>query len=76
MVLDIGLPGLEGYEVARRLRTNPHTKHLRLIALSGHVRDTDIALARSAGFDAHLSMPLEFGELEKLINQTSGRGQD
>lgn len=67
VLLDIGLPGLDGYEVARRLRSDPATKTVRLIALTGYARDTDIALSREAGFDAHLSKPLEFGELEKLM---------
>ncbi len=67
VVLDIGLPGLDGYEVARRLRSDPATKTVHLIALTGYARDTDIALARAAGFDAHLAKPVEFGELEKLM---------
>jgi PAS domain S-box-containing protein len=69
VLLDIGLPGLDGYEVARRLRSDPHTKSMRLIAFSGYARDTDIALAHEAGFDAHLSKPLAFDDLEKVIGQ-------
>jgi CheY-like chemotaxis protein len=54
VLLDIGLPGLDGYEVARRLRAGAKTSEARLIALTGYGRDTDVALAREAGFDAHL----------------------
>jgi signal transduction histidine kinase/CheY-like chemotaxis protein len=67
VLLDIGLPGLDGYEVARRLRSDPNTKAGRLIALTGYARENDISLAREAGFDAHLAKPLDFGELNKLL---------
>jgi CheY-like chemotaxis protein/two-component sensor histidine kinase len=71
ILLDIGLPGLDGYEVTRRLRADPTLgnagKEMRIIALTGYGRDTDIALAREAGFDAHLVKPCEFKDLEKLM---------
>ncbi len=76
VLLDIGLPGLNGYEVARRLRTAPHLgtagREMRLIALTGYGRDVDIDLAREAGFDAHLIKPYEFNELEKLMKAGGG----
>ncbi|HLO42217.1 MAG TPA: response regulator, partial [Phycisphaerales bacterium] len=72
LLLDIGLPGLDGYEVARRLRHDPHLgsagKQMRLIALTGYGRASDVALAREAGFDAHLVKPLDFQDLEKLLS--------
>ncbi len=78
VLLDIGLPGLSGYEVARRLRTMPLGEadggkkfRGRIIAVTGYGRDSDIARAREAGFDAHLVKPYEFDELEKLL--TSAR---
>jgi PAS domain S-box-containing protein len=71
VLLDIGLPGLDGYQVARRLRSDPTLgnagQSMRLIALTGYGRDTDIALAREAGFDAHLVKPYELDELERLL---------
>lgn len=69
ILLDIGLPGLDGYEVARRIRSAPELdlRKARLIALTGYGRETDIDLAREAGFDAHLVKPCEFNELEKLM---------
>jgi two-component system, chemotaxis family, CheB/CheR fusion protein len=77
VLLDIGLPGLDGYEVARRLRRDPirgdSGAQMRLIALTGYGRDTDIALARQAGFDAHVVKPFEFDALEKLIAPTNKR---
>jgi CheY-like chemotaxis protein len=71
VIMDIGLPGLNGYEVARRLRSDPTVskggKKMRLIALTGYGQLTDIALAREAGFDAHLTKPYELDDLEKLL---------
>ena len=71
VLLDIGLPGMDGYEVARRIRNDPALKpseqHMRLIALTGYSRDTDVQLAREAGFDAHVAKPSDFGELEKVM---------
>jgi len=74
VLLDIGLPGMDGYDVARRLRTMPldeadggETFRVRIIAVTGYGRDSDIARAREAGFDAHLVKPYEFDALEKLL---------
>ncbi len=67
VLLDIGLPGMDGYEVARRLRMDPVNKATRLIALTGYGQESDIALTREAGFDAHLVKPYAFDELELLM---------
>jgi PAS domain S-box-containing protein len=67
VLLDIGLPGINGYEVARRLRADPRTAKARLIALTGYGQESDIALTREAGFNAHLVKPYEFDQLEKLM---------
>jgi CheY-like chemotaxis protein len=72
VLLDIGLPGLDGYEIARRLRaaaggSPAQLAGMRLIALTGYGRDTDVALAREAGFDAHMVKPYDFDELERLM---------
>ncbi len=69
ILLDIGLPGLDGYEVARRLRTDPTTAGARLIALTGYGQQSDMDLTREAGFDAHLVKPYAFDALEKLMLQ-------
>lgn len=66
-VVDIGLPGLSGVEVARQLRRNPATRHLHLIALTGYGREEDRTSAMSAGFDEHLRKPADLDELLKLI---------
>ena len=58
-VLDIGLPGVDGYELARRLRQQDGTRHLRLIAVTGWGQAGDRARASEAGFNAHLTKPTE-----------------
>jgi CheY-like chemotaxis protein len=64
-VLDIGLPGMNGYELARRLRTfNPD---IRLIALTGYGQAGDVEAAMAAGFDAHCAKPVTTAWLLELI---------
>lgn len=58
-LLDIGLPGMDGYELARHLRALDTTRNLRLVAVTGWGQETDKARARAAGFDAHLTKPAE-----------------
>ncbi|MGC4086125.1 MAG: ATP-binding protein [Vicinamibacterales bacterium] len=58
-LLDIGLPGMDGYELARRLRANDRTRNVRLIAVTGWGQDGDRARAKDAGFDAHLTKPAD-----------------
>ena len=58
-LLDIGLPGADGYELARRLRRDERTRAVRLVALTGWGQDADRAQAEAAGFDAHLTKPAE-----------------
>jgi PAS domain S-box-containing protein len=67
-LLDIGLPAIDGYEVARRLRGHPPSdKPLRLIALTGYGRDTDRAQTRDAGFDAHMVKPVNLAALNTAM---------
>lgn len=67
ILLDIGLPGMNGYEIARRLRQNPALKKTRLLALTGYGTTDDVLLAREAGFDAHLLKPVDLSEVEKFL---------
>ena len=67
VLLDIGLPDLDGLEVARRLRTLPETKHALLIALTGYTQPEDRKRCKDAGFDYHLAKPLDLERLKALI---------
>ena len=67
VVLDIGLPKMDGYEVARRLRQLPSTRSSLLIALTGYGQASDRDRAREAGFDHHLTKPAEPEHLLRLI---------
>ncbi|MGZ5076083.1 MAG: PAS domain S-box protein [Methylobacter sp.] len=66
VVLDIGLPDLDGYEIAKRLRTIPETRDATLIALSGHGQ-TENNRSQSAGFNHYLLKPLNFDQLSALL---------
>lgn len=56
--LDIGLPGIDGYETARRLRQTEAGRNVYLVAVTGYGQEEDIAHATAAGFDAHLLKPV------------------
>lgn len=70
VLLDIGLPGRDGYEVARELRAQG-TK-ARLVALTGWGSEDDRRRAADAGFDRHLTKPVEFESLESLLRELKG----
>jgi signal transduction histidine kinase len=65
--LDIGLPGMDGYEVARRLRADPATAGTRLVALTGWGADEDRRRSHDAGFDLHLTKPVEAEAIERVL---------
>jgi CheY-like chemotaxis protein len=66
--LDIGLPGMDGYEVAARLRELPHAKDAVLIAITGYGEDDDRLRSRRAGIDHHLVKPVAPDTLRSLID--------
>jgi len=66
-VLDIGLPGINGYELAQRLHRTSGLEQVKLIALTGYGQQQDIAAARAAGFAHHLTKPAVAGELARLV---------
>jgi CheY-like chemotaxis protein len=61
------LPGLDGFEVARRLRADPRGRSVTLIALTGYGQSETRARARDAGFDAFLVKPLAADDLERIL---------
>jgi CheY-like chemotaxis protein len=66
-LLDIGLPGMDGYELARRLRAQPSTAHALLVAITGYGQDSDRRLAAEAGFDRHLVKPIDLDALQDAL---------
>jgi CheY-like chemotaxis protein len=66
--LDIGLPGMDGYEVAERLRELPHAKDAVLIAITGYGQEDDRVRSRRAGIDHHLVKPVAPDALRSLID--------
>ncbi len=73
VLLDIGLPGLNGYEVAKRLRRGAAFKNLTLIALTGYGSDADRRLSEEAGFDHHLVKPVGAREVQRLLGKVAER---
>jgi CheY-like chemotaxis protein len=69
VICDIGLPGMDGYQVAQRLRQEPSTASARLIALSGYAQEEDLQRSRDAGFNWHLKKPVEFSELVRVLQR-------
>ena len=67
VLLDIGLPGMNGYEVARVLRSRPETEKAQLIALTGFGQEDDRRRAMEAGFDSHLTKPVDLEVLYSMI---------
>ena len=65
LVLDIGMPGLNGYDTCRRIRGEPWGRNAVVIAVTGWGTDEDRRRSREAGFDAHLVKPVDYAELQK-----------
>jgi CheY-like chemotaxis protein len=72
MLVDIGLPGIDGFEVARRVRAHEHGKRVLLVALTGYGRDDDKERTRAAGFDHHLTKPVQLDALQGLVATVAG----
>ena len=67
--IDIGLPVMDGYELARRLRRRPGAEKMRMVAVTGYGQKGDIERALEAGFDEHLVKPVDFEKLEALLSR-------
>jgi PAS domain S-box-containing protein len=67
ILLDIGLPKLNGYEVARRIREQPWGQNMVLVALTGWGQEEDRVKSKDAGFDAHMVKPVDYDTLMKLL---------
>ena len=71
MLLDIGLPGLNGYEVAKRIRQQPDLKNVVLVALTGYGQEADRQTSLQAGFNQHLVKPVPFDQLQQILATVS-----
>lgn len=69
-LVDIGLPGMDGYQVARTIRRDSRHATMRLVALTGYGRSADRAAVKAAGFEEHLVKPLDRHELARVLQQS------
>jgi CheY-like chemotaxis protein len=69
VILDVGLPKIDGWGVARQLRADPSTGHMVLIALSGYGQTSDRERSREAGFDEHLLKPADVNAIYEALNR-------
>jgi CheY-like chemotaxis protein len=74
ILLDIGMPEVDGYEAYRRIRAQPWSHGILMLALTGWGQDQDKLKARAAGFDDHLVKPVQPAVLEKLLADFGKRG--
>src|SRR5688572_30739245 len=75
VVLDLGLPGMDGYEVARRLRERPYGTAMVLVALTGWAGKEVRTKAAAAGFDYHLVKPVNWEELERIVTAADAQSR-
>jgi CheY-like chemotaxis protein len=72
VLLDIGLPGFDGYEVARRLRELPELRKTLIVALTGFGQESDRERALHAGFDEHLVKPVDLDVVQAVLRRRLG----
>ena len=65
--VDVGLPGLDGYQLARRIRAAPRGHRFFLVALTGNGGPEARSRAKEAGFDMHVTKPIDFDELSRIV---------
>jgi len=75
VLLDIGLPKLDGYEACRRIRRMPGGERIVIIAMTGWGQEQDRRKSKEAGFNGHLVKPLEYGALMKLLAECGASSQ-
>jgi CheY-like chemotaxis protein len=74
-LLDIGMPVMDGYEAARRIRSESWGKPMMLVALSGWGQSSDVQRSRDSGFDTHLVKPASFDALAQLLSRVPSGGK-
>lgn len=71
VLLDIGLPEMDGYEVAKRIRQQPFLQNVVLVAMTGYGHDTDRQRSHEGGFNAHLVKPADFAKVQQILSTVS-----
>ncbi|MBV8030625.1 MAG: response regulator, partial [Betaproteobacteria bacterium] len=71
ILLDIGMPGLDGYGAAREIRRDPGARAIKIVALTGWGQDEDRRRVREAGFDAHIVKPAELDVLRRVLSEVN-----
>ncbi|MDP1861731.1 MAG: ATP-binding protein [Gemmatimonadaceae bacterium] len=72
-IMDVGLPGFDGYEVVQRLRQQPVLRHTLLVAITGYGQEKDRLRSLAAGFDHHLVKPVNFDSLQEILALASAK---
>ncbi|HWN47855.1 MAG TPA: response regulator, partial [Steroidobacteraceae bacterium] len=67
-IIDIGMPGMSGHEVARRMRLEAWGRNAVLIALTGWGQEQDKQAAKAAGFDEHMTKPVNLDDVERILD--------
>jgi signal transduction histidine kinase len=75
VLLDIGMPRLDGYATCRRIREQPWGAGMLILALSGWAQEQDRSRGKAAGFDAHLAKPVQLSAIEELLAELSAKGR-
>src|SRR5690606_13937977 len=76
IILDLSMPGMDGYALARAIRSDSQFTDVPIVALSGFGADTDRQRSFRAGFDLHLLKPMEIDTLEQVLRRAAQRAQD
>ena len=76
VLLDLGLPGMDGYEVARQLRRLPALDTALLVAISGHGQEADVQRCKEVGIDSHFLKPMDPDELQKVLAKAEILGRE
>ena len=75
-LIDIGLPVMDGYELARRLRADPAFRELPLVAVTGYGQQQDRQRSAAAGFTAHLVKPIDIEQLRTLLEASPAAAEE
>jgi CheY-like chemotaxis protein len=73
VLLDLGMPGITGFDIAQEIKACPELQNIRLVAVTGHGEPLDRLQTKMCGFDEHLLKPIDFGDLETILESIQDR---